>query len=117
MNRTTNLFVLLIVISFIFPATVITYAQAASTTPGASMENNATASANMKGNNANMTGKSTENNATASANMTVNPGPIVPTPKENTTSPSGPMKNTTSPTHGCQWPIPTGEGHVTCAPG
>ena len=29
MNRTTNLFVLLIVISFIFPATAIRYAQAA----------------------------------------------------------------------------------------
>ena len=78
MNRATNLLVLLIVISFIFPATVIRYAQAASATPAASKENN----------------------ATASANMTVNPGPIVPTPKENTTS----------PTYGCQWPIPTGEG-------
>ncbi|MGB6592142.1 MAG: hypothetical protein WBE68_11600, partial [Candidatus Nitrosopolaris sp.] len=32
LNRTTNLFVLLIVISFIFPATAIRYAQAASTT-------------------------------------------------------------------------------------
>ena len=29
LNRTTNLFVLLIVISFIFPATAIRYAQAA----------------------------------------------------------------------------------------
>jgi hypothetical protein len=48
--------------------------------------------------------------------MTVNPEPIVPTPKQNTTSASGPMKNATSPTYGCQWPIPTGEGHVTCAP-
>ena len=94
MNRPTNFFVLLIVISFIFPATVIRYAQAASATPAAS----------------------TENNATASANLTANPGPIVPTPKENTTSPSGPMKNTTSLMYGCQWPIPTGEGHVTCAP-
>ena len=83
MNRTTNLFVLLIVISFIFPATVIRY-QAASATSAASMENN----------------------ATASANMTVNPGPITPTPKENTTSP---MKNTASPPYGCQWPIPNGE--------
>ena len=91
MDRTTNLLAYLIVISFIFPATVIRYAQAASATPAAS----------------------TENNGTASANMTVNPGPIVPTPKENTTSP---MKNTASPTYGCQWPIPTGEGHVTCAP-
>ncbi|MGB6529617.1 MAG: hypothetical protein WBF33_16035 [Candidatus Nitrosopolaris sp.] len=32
MNRTTNVFVFLIVISFIFPATAIRYAQAASTT-------------------------------------------------------------------------------------
>ena len=116
MNRTTNLLILLIVISFIFPATVIRYAQAVSATFVAFMENNATASANMTENNSNMTGESTKNNATASANMTVNQGPIVPTPKENTTSPSGPMKNTTAPTYGCQWPIPTGEGHVTCAP-
>jgi hypothetical protein len=105
------LFVLLIVILFIFPATVIRYAQAASAT--SAMKNNATASANMTENNANMTGKSTENNATASANITVNPGPIVPTPKENTISP---MKNTASPTYGCQWPIPAGEGHVICVP-
>ena len=103
----TSFFILLIVISFIFPATVIRYAQAAVST-----ENNTTASANMTENNANMTGKST-NNATASANMTVNPGPIAPTPKENTTSP---MKNTASPTYGCQWPIPNGKGQVTCAP-
>ena len=104
----------LIVISFILPATVVRYAHAASAT--SAMENNATASANMTEKNANMTGESTKNNATASPNMTVNPGPIVPTLKENTTSPSDPMKNTTLPTYGCQWPIPTGEGHVNCAP-
>ena len=100
MNRTTNLFVLLIVISFIFPVTAIRYAQAASATPAKSMENNATASANMTENKANMTGESTSNNLTASANMTENPGPITPTPMENTTSPSAPMKNTTSPSGG-----------------
>jgi hypothetical protein len=86
----------LIVISFIFPATAIRCAQAASA--DASTEYNVTASANMTEKNANM------------------PGPIVPTPKENTTSPSDPMKNTTLATYGCQWPIPTGEGHVNCAP-
>ena len=106
----------MIVISFIFHALAIRYAQAASATPAESMENNATASTNMTENNTNMTGESTKNNATASPNMTVNPGPIVPTPKENTTSSTDPMKNITSPTSGCQWPIPTGEGHVTCAP-
>ena len=111
MNRSTCFFILLIVISFILPAIAIRYAQAA-----ASTENNATASPNMTEKNANMTGESTKNNATASPNMTVNPGPIVPTPKENTASPSGPVKNTTLPTYGCQWPIPNGEGHVTCAP-
>ncbi|MGC2572491.1 MAG: CAP domain-containing protein [Candidatus Nitrosopolaris sp.] len=70
MNRTTNFFVLLIVISFIFPATAIRYAQVASATPAESMENNATSTgavdeappANMTQNNANMTGESTENN-------------------------------------------------------
>ncbi|MGB6593927.1 MAG: CAP domain-containing protein [Candidatus Nitrosopolaris sp.] len=61
MNRTTDLFVLLIVISFIFPATAIRYAQAASTTPVESVENNATSPANMTENNANMTGESMEN--------------------------------------------------------
>ena|ERR1700739_2020149 len=114
MNRSTCFFILLIVISFIFPATAIRYSQAASA--DASTEYNVTASANMTEKNANMTGESTKNNATASPNMTVNPGPIVPTLKENTTSPSDPMKNTTLPTYGCQWPIPTGEGHVNCAP-
>jgi hypothetical protein len=59
MNTPTNLFVLLIVISFIFPATAIRYAQAASTTPAESTENNATSS-----------NESTENNATSPANMT-----------------------------------------------
>ena len=41
MNRTTNLFVLLIVISFIFPVTAVRYAQAASASPAQSMKDNA----------------------------------------------------------------------------
>jgi uncharacterized protein YkwD len=93
MNRTTNLFVFLIVISFILPATTIRYAQAASATPAESMENNATSPANMTENNANMTGESTQNNATTSANMTENQRP---TPMENTSSPSASMENTAS---------------------
>ena len=82
MNRTTNLFVLLIVISFILPTTAIRYAKAASATPAESMENNATSPS-----------ESTENNATSPANMTENQGP---TPMENTSSPSGSMENTAS---------------------
>ncbi|MGB6529615.1 MAG: hypothetical protein WBF33_16025, partial [Candidatus Nitrosopolaris sp.] len=128
MNRTTNLFVLLIVISFIFPATAIRYAQAASATPVESTENNATSP-----------NESTENNATSPANMTKNnanmtcshehpeacgyppeePPAQAPNPAphhtanarqempenatstsgpENATSTGGPMENTTSPT-------------------
>ena len=104
MNRTTNLFVLLIVISFIFPATAIRYAQAASTTraestennanmTGESMENNTTSPANMTENNANMTGESMENNTTSPANMTENNANMTENPG---LEPSGSTENTTS---------------------
>ena len=62
MNRTTNLFVLLIVISFIFPATAIRYAQAATEN---SQESNSTG-------NGQETGSSTGNEQESGSSSTGN---------------------------------------------
>ncbi|MGB6533058.1 MAG: CAP domain-containing protein [Candidatus Nitrosopolaris sp.] len=104
MNRTTNLFVFLIVISFIFPATAIRYAQAAGTT-SESLDNNATSAANMTENNTNMTGESMENNATSPsavdeappANMTENNANMTGESMENNATSAGVPENATSP--------------------
>ncbi|MGC1932951.1 MAG: CAP domain-containing protein [Candidatus Nitrosopolaris sp.] len=100
MNRTTNLFVFLIVISFIFPATAVRYAQAASATPAESRENNATSPNESTENNATSTGapeNATSTGAPENATSTGAPENATSTgAPENATSPSGSMENTTS---------------------
>jgi uncharacterized protein YkwD len=75
MNRTTNLFVLLIVISFIFPATAIRYAQAATDN---SQESNSTGngqesgSSSSTGNEQQQSGSNTGNGQESGSNSTGN---------------------------------------------
>jgi hypothetical protein len=85
MNTTTNLFVLLIVISFIFPTTAIRYAQAATEN---SQESNNTGNAQESNNTGSATSSSVPENATSSSVPENATSSSVP---ENATSSSGSM--------------------------
>ncbi|MGC1931021.1 MAG: CAP domain-containing protein [Candidatus Nitrosopolaris sp.] len=103
LNRTTNLFVLLIVISFILPATAIRYAQAATENSQESgSTGNGQESGSSTGNEQQQSSSTTENsqqsnNTGNEQQQSNNTGNATSTGvPENATSPSGSMENTTS---------------------
>ena len=100
MNRTTNLFVLLIVISFIFPATAIRYAQAATENSqetngtGNGQESGSSSTGNEQQQSSSNTGNGQESGSSGPGNgqESSNAG--------NTTSTGGPTANNTTSTGG-----------------